>query len=133
GFPEGALFPSVVLAEPKKDEVLAWKPGSPERREATVTILDRKRNRTFEARVDLAKKRVQSLKPVEGVQPLVLIEEYDAVPRIVRADPRFIAAVKPPGIEDPSKVWIETWGVGEHRPEGSGRGAHSARYLLHAG
>src|SRR5262249_30081479 len=61
----------------EKDEVLAWQPGAPERREAAVTILDRKGNRTFEARVDLAKKRVLSLKPVEGVQPLVLMIVID--------------------------------------------------------
>ena len=129
GFPEGALFPSVVLAEPKKDEVLAWKPGAPERREAAVTILDRRGNRTFEARVDLATKRVLSLRPVEGVQPLVLTEEYDAVPRIVRADPRFIAAMKRRGIDDPSKVWIETWASGNIVPKGQ-EGARLLRAIF---
>jgi hypothetical protein len=51
---EGAFFPILVLREPPKAKVLAWKPGSSLRREAFAVVMDRPASRTYEAVVDLA-------------------------------------------------------------------------------
>src|SRR5258708_212287 len=69
-FPKGALFPLIALKEPPKDEVLRFEPGAPFRREAALVILDRPGNRTFEATVDLNKKKVVRWKAQPGKQPL---------------------------------------------------------------
>jgi primary-amine oxidase len=57
-------------------------------------------------------------KPLPGVQPLVLVEEYDEVPKIVKADPRWLEAMKKRGIRDVSKVWVDTWASGAFAPAG---------------
>jgi Cu2+-containing amine oxidase len=90
--PEGAFFPILVLREPPKTEVLAWKPGSSLWREAFAVVMDRPAGRTYEAVVDLASSRVLSWTPVPGVQDAVIEEEFDSVPQIVRKDPRWQAA-----------------------------------------
>ena len=48
--PAHALFPEIVLNEPPKAEVLAFKPGTPFRREAAVVVFDRPAGRTMAAR-----------------------------------------------------------------------------------
>ena len=52
-FPADALFATIVLKEPSKSDVLAYKPGAAIARQAFAVILDRPRNRTFEAVVDV--------------------------------------------------------------------------------
>ena len=49
---------------------------------------------------------------MKGVEPGVLIEEFDSPKAIVRADPRFQAAMKRRGIADLDGVQIDTWGAG---------------------
>ena len=124
-FPKGALFPLIALKEPPKTEVLAFKPGNPFRREALATVLDRAANKTYEAVVDLNAKKVASWKFVPGVQPLVLVTEYDEVPKIVKADPRWQASMKKRGFTDFEKIWVDTWALGSAPPKGS----HGARLL----
>jgi primary-amine oxidase len=125
-FPKGALFPMIALREPPKSEILAYKPGAPFRREAFATILDRAANQTYEAVVDLNGKKVVSFARKPGVQPLVLVSEYDLVPKIVKADPRWQAAMKKRGITDFDKVWVDTWATGNMYPK-SARGTRILR------
>ncbi|HEV3471383.1 MAG TPA: primary-amine oxidase [Pyrinomonadaceae bacterium] len=112
-FPETALFSTVQLNEPPKDEVLGFKAGAPFRREAFAIVLDREGNRTFEAVVDLRAKKVVSWKEVAGVQPLVFAGEYETLQQIVRADARWQAAMRRRGIEDFDKVAVDGWAVGQ--------------------
>src|SRR5258705_12652805 len=67
-FPEAAQFATMVLKEPPKTDVLAYAPGTPIARQAFAVILDRKRNRTFEAVADVKAPRVVSWTEVKGVQ-----------------------------------------------------------------
>src|SRR5215475_10620552 len=59
-FPKEALFSTIVLQEPPKQEVLEFKPGMPFRREAFAVVMDRVNNRVFETTVDLKASRVAS-------------------------------------------------------------------------
>src|SRR5260370_37854519 len=61
-----SFFASVLLREPAKDAVLAWKPGSAIPREADVVMLQE--GKTFEARVDLAARKLISWNEVKDVQ-----------------------------------------------------------------
>ncbi len=121
GFPAGALFSTIALKEPAKSEVLAFKSGSPLNRQAFSVILDRTNNRTFEATVDLKTERVVDWHEAKGMQPLVMDAEYKILPNIVKADPRWQAAMRKRGITDFEQVQIDGWAVGQIRPEFRGQ------------
>src|SRR5262245_65518369 len=48
-FPKAALFSTIVLNEPPKQEVLDFRPGIPFRRDAFSVVMDRVNNRAFQA------------------------------------------------------------------------------------
>jgi primary-amine oxidase len=110
--PAQAFFPTIALNEPPKAEVKAFKPGTPFRREAFVTVFDRAANRTFDAIVDLRAKKVASFTPIPGAQPMIMFEEFDRVPPLVRADPAFQAAMRKRGITNIDDVQIDPWAPG---------------------
>lgn len=129
--PEGSLYPTVALKEPPKAFVKAWKKGDPVPREAFVVVLDRVKNQTYEAVVDVKGRKVVSWKNIPGVQPGVLIEEFATPREIVRKDPKVIAAFKKRGIEDMENVQVDTWAPGILSPEERASGARLLRCLLY--
>jgi primary-amine oxidase len=116
-FPKEGLFPVFSLREPAKEEVLHYTPGQPFAREAFAVVLDRTANRTFEAVIDLRAGRVSSWKEVPGVQPMLLGGEYNLVPKLVRADARWQAAMRRRGIQDFENVMLDLWAPGYLGPE----------------
>jgi primary-amine oxidase len=110
--PAQAFFPTIALHEPAKAAVRAFTPGTPIRRQVFVVVFDRPSNRTFEAIVDLRDRRVVSFTPVPGVQPGILIDEFDRVPPLVRADPAFRDAMRKRGITNMDDVQIDPWAPG---------------------
>lgn len=108
----GTRFAQLLLNEPPKDEVLAYTPGAPFRREAFALGLDRAKNESFEAVIDLAGKKIVSMKSVTGAQPPVLIEEFTRGQEIVRADPRWQEAMKKRGITRFEDVQLDVWAPG---------------------
>ena len=116
-FPADGMFAALVLKEPDKSVVLAFKPGGSFARQAFAVILDRKGNRTFEALVDLPSARIAAWTPVKGVQPVVLEAEYDIFARIVKADPRWQAAMRKRGHENFDAVQVDFWAVGQVAPQ----------------
>jgi primary-amine oxidase len=125
-FPADARFATIVLKEPPKRDVLRFTPGAPIVRQAFAVILDRKRNRTFEAVVDLGTSRVVSWAEIKGVQPVVLETEYDTIVRVVKSDARWQAAMRKRGIDDFDKIQIDYWAVGQVSPQ------HRSARLLRA-
>jgi primary-amine oxidase len=121
GFPKTALFSTIQLNEPAKDVVMRFVPGSKVRREAFAIILDREGNRTFEAVIDLGGKSITSWKEIPDVQPLVFSGEYDVVDELVRADPRWQAAMRKRGITKFEDVAIDGWAVGQVESRFKGR------------
>jgi primary-amine oxidase len=106
------MFPYLLLKEPPKQEVLAWKEGEPFRREAFVEMYDRKANTTAEAIIDLRAGKISDYKDIPGVQPSVMLSEFDAVPPIVKADPRFAEAMHRRGITNLDDIAIDIWAYG---------------------
>ena len=98
GFPADALFSTIVLNEPSKESILAWRPGDPFRREAFAIVMDRPRTRTYEGVVGLRDSSVRSWREIPGVQPQVFVVEYNIVPLIVKADPRWQEAMRRPAV-----------------------------------
>ena len=105
------LFSSVLLHEPVKDTVLAWKEGDPIPREADV-ILEAE-GATIEARVDLVARKLEFFKQVPGVQAPITESELDTMVEVANKDPRVIAALKRHGVTDLTGVRCEpipiTW------------------------
>src|SRR5437868_1123716 len=109
---EASRYATIMLREPPKAEVLAFKPGSAFRREAFAVVFERAANKTFEAVVDLNKKSLLSWKEVTGVQPEFLIEDFLLVQQIVQNDPQWQAAMRKRGISDFKNVQIDAWASG---------------------
>jgi primary-amine oxidase len=80
------LFASVLLHEPPKDKVLAWKSGDPISREADVILL--RKGATFEALVDIAGHKLESWKEVPGAQAPIIRSEFRELGEIIKKDPR---------------------------------------------
>ena len=120
-FPKIALFSTVQLNEPPKSEVLTFKAGAAFRREAFAIVLDREKNKTYEAIIDLRANKIASWKEIAGVQPLVFFGEYDTLQQIVKADARWQAAMRKRGITDFDKVAVDGWAVGQVDPHFTGR------------
>ncbi|MDB5099526.1 MAG: Copper amine oxidase protein [Cyanobacteria bacterium RYN_339] len=111
-FPAGGIFAILDLEEAPKAQVLAWKPGKDNHRTVKTTIYSRKEHRTYEAHADLQTGKVLDWKAVDGVQPMVMMEEYPIATDAVRADKRWQEAMKKRGIKDLSKVGIDGWAAG---------------------
>ena len=99
------LFSSVLLHEPAKDQVLAWKQGDLLPREADV-ILEAE-GKTIEGRVDIAGGKLEFWKEVVGVQAPITESELDTMSDVAKQDPRVIAALKGHGITDLTSVRCE--------------------------
>jgi len=93
-----SFFASVLLREPAKDFVLGWKEGSAIPREADVVMLQK--GKTFEARVDLAARKLTSWRQVEGVQAPFLSSEMFGADETIKKDPRVLEALKKRGFTD---------------------------------
>ena len=114
GFPSGARFALLALAEPVKAEVLAHQPGAAAARLVFAVVYDRAGNRTFEGVVDVVDPALPSLRSwreVAGVQPVVLAEEGLEVEEIVEADSRVLRAYARRGLVAET-VHVDYWAVG---------------------
>ena len=120
-FPKVVLFSTVVLNEPPKEEVLNYKAGMPVHREAFAVVFDRVNNKTYESIIDLGIKKIISWKLVPDAQPLVFLSEYDQLGPIIKADPRWQAAMRKRGINDFDNVQIDGWAVGQVDEKYTGR------------
>jgi len=96
------LFASVLLHNPPKDQVLAWKPGEPVFREAEVVLL--RKGMTIEALVDLAGHKLESWKERPDVQAPLIDSEFHALEETMKKDPQVLAALRKRGITDLAPV-----------------------------
>jgi primary-amine oxidase len=92
------FFTSVLLREPAKDLVLSWTEGTPIPREADVILLQR--GKTFEARVDLAARKLISWQEKTDVQAPFLASEMFGADEAIKNEPLVIEALKKRGFTD---------------------------------
>ena len=107
------------LEEPTKAEMKAHAAGQSLPRRAFFIILDARNGESFEAVVDIGGRRVDrwSKVPTDRApygQPPVMIEEFFRCEAIVKADPRWRAAIKRRGLtdDDIEKVQIDPFSSG---------------------
>jgi primary-amine oxidase len=109
---QNSLLPYVVLKELPKNEVQGFQSGQEFRREAFVEIYQRDTGKLFESTVNLRKSVLADYHEVSGMQPSVMLSEFDAVPPIVKADPRFVKAMQRRGIKNLDDVAVDIWAYG---------------------
>ncbi|HYW41612.1 MAG TPA: primary-amine oxidase [Bryobacteraceae bacterium] len=107
--PAAPRFSMIALDEPPKEMVLR---NAETPRRAFAVVYDAAGNRTWEAIADLNAKRVDSWKEIPGAQPPVGGADSSAADRIVRADPRWRAALQARGIRDMNAVVTIAWPAG---------------------
>lgn len=105
-------FPCVTLHEPPKSVVLNFQAGDPIEREAFLILLDNATGQTYEAVVSLSQSKVTSWTPIPAVQPNIMADELAECEAVVKADPRFRAALEKRGITDLELVVVDPWAIG---------------------
>lgn len=92
---EKTEFSSILLQEPPKAEVLAWKPGMPFVRKVDVVLLTD--GKAYAAVVDVSASKLESWAELTKDQTPVSASGFDDV---LKKDPRVLAALKARGITD---------------------------------
>lgn len=105
-------FVTVVLKEPAKDIVLNYVTGTPITREAFIIILDNETEKTYEAVVSITEQEVTSWEHIPGVQPSIMLDEFEECEQVVKDNPEFQAALLKRGITDSSLVMVDPWSAG---------------------
>jgi primary-amine oxidase len=98
-----AEFANLTLEEPPKADVLKWQPGQSFTRVAFAIV--RQNKETYEARIDLANKKVLSFKQLAGVEAPVLDKEWRAARDAFMHDPRFTKAMQARGYPNLNDVF----------------------------
>jgi primary-amine oxidase len=99
---EDTHYASVLLHEPAKDVVLAWKSGQPVLREADATLM--RKGKTIEARVDIAARKLEFWKEVPGVQAPIFVSEILGMSDTILADERVKKALAKRGYTDLNQI-----------------------------
>lgn len=95
---EKTIFASVLLREPIKSEVLAWKPGRPIARRADVVLLTE--GKSYEATVDIGAGKLEAYMELKGAQAPVSEGEMHGFDDVLKKDPQVADALKKRGITD---------------------------------
>ena len=95
---EKTIFASVLLDEPAKSEVLAWKPGMAIPRKADVVLLTE--GKSYAAVVDIAVGKIVSYTELKKDQAPVTETEMHSYDDVLKKDPRIVEALTKRGITD---------------------------------
>ncbi|KAH0544410.1 hypothetical protein FGG08_001436 [Glutinoglossum americanum] len=121
----GPLFyNAVTLYEPRKVEMLAWLAGREHanrpNRVADIVAIG-KGSRVYDGLVDLKEGKVIKWGSLEGVQPLITMEDLQVVEHVCRTDLKVIEQCRILGIpkEDMYKVYCDPWTIGYDERFGS--------------
>jgi primary-amine oxidase len=95
---EKTIFASVLLHEPAKAEVMAWKPGKPIPRKVDVVLLTD--GKSYEALVDLLANKLEAYKELKNFQAPMSETEMHSFDDVLKNDPRVVEALTKRGILD---------------------------------
>ncbi|KAI9762668.1 MAG: Copper amine oxidase [Chaenotheca gracillima] len=114
----GSLFyNAITLWEPRKAEMLKWLTDPTHvvrpHRVADVVAIG-KGSKVYDGLVDLDESKIVKWETVDGVQPLITMEDLQFVEHICREDPKVIEQCGLIGIpkEDMGKVYCDPWTIG---------------------
>ncbi|MGH7720399.1 MAG: primary-amine oxidase [Gemmatimonadaceae bacterium] len=108
----GHALSTLALREPPKEQVLAFAPGDPIRRQALAVVVAPAAGMTSEAVIDLGAARLVSWRDVPGAHARTTNSEYRLVARLLRADSAWRRALRVRGIADLDSVFVGLWAYG---------------------
>src|SRR5437764_2021479 len=114
---EKVRFGTVTLREPPKEVVLNFKPGNPITREAFVILLDNADGAVYEATISITEGKVTSWRPIPGVQPSIMLDEFFECEQMLKKNPEFQAALRKRGITNMDLVMVDPWSAGNYGAE----------------
>ncbi|UOQ46630.1 primary-amine oxidase [Gracilibacillus caseinilyticus] len=109
---ESFRFVSVSLYEPSKERVLQFKEGDPIEREAFMTLIDNKEEKSYEAIVSISREKVLKWEHIPDVQPGIMADEFLQCEQVVKNNPEMQAAFRKRGIEDIDLIMADPWSAG---------------------
>ena len=111
---DGTLFVGIVLHEPDKSALAAWKPGDPVERRVRATVVPGPENTVCEAIVNLATGTIESWTQVNDVRPTLLMAESANAVFTTMQHPEYIAALERRGITEEMRanIQIDPWPAG---------------------
>src|SRR5262245_49456847 len=111
-------FVTVTLAEPSKDVVRSFKPGTAIPRQAFVIGIDRGKGEAYEGIVDLVEGTVERFDALPaGIQPPISLDEFTECEEAIKRSPEFLAALKKRGASDVQLVMVDPWSAGMYGTE----------------
>ena len=110
--PDGCSVAHILLAEPPKDELAAWRPGDPVHREVTALVVPGPELTMVELVVSVTERQVVDRRVIEGMRPTLLFGESFAVMVACTEHPEYRAALARRGITDLTHVQIDPWPAG---------------------
>ncbi len=100
----------ISLSEPEKRDVLEWREGAPQARRAFAIL--RTKGQTYEAVVDLGAGRLESWRWRPGAQPAIHSGEWERAQALVKADPRWRAAMVARGYDRFEEIFCDSLSAG---------------------
>ncbi|KAJ2987755.1 hypothetical protein NUW58_g4332 [Xylaria curta] len=120
----GELFFNVVsLHEPRKAEMTRWLENASAPRPTRIAdvVVVAPGGKVYDGFVDLASGAIIKWELLDGLQPIITMEELIAVEHVCRKDPKVIEQCEISGIpkEDMDKVYCDPWTIGYDERHGS--------------
>ncbi|KAF7516775.1 hypothetical protein G7054_g14024 [Neopestalotiopsis clavispora] len=118
------FFNVVALQEPRKAEMTAWLQGSssaPKPKRVADVVVIAPGGKVYDGLIDMEAEKITSWELLDGLQPIITMEELIAVEHVCRKDPKVIEQCKLSGIpeEDMHKVYCDPWTIGYDERHGS--------------
>jgi primary-amine oxidase len=110
--PEGVLFANITLAEPPKDVVRSFVPGTPLDRRVDLVLVLGPEASVVRSEVSLATGEVTRFEHVPEARPALLFEESLLAIVALKQDPAWQEAMRRRGITDFDKVQVDPWPAG---------------------
>jgi primary-amine oxidase len=128
-FSSEVRFPVMRAQEPIKADWIAGRVGSD--RVAYCALFDPAKALLSEVLINITQAKILSVVDLPNIKPPVLLEEYSRARTIIRADPRWQAAVRKRGVNDLGDVFVDMWAPGLMSAEESRPGQRLLRGLTY--
>jgi len=111
GLGEDLLFQTIALHEPPKRDVIDFVRGARITREASVVVLNYKREEIYELDISLETEEILRCEHMPGVQPAFIFDDFNEWESRITHAPVFVEALKKRGIDNPDLVMIDPWPI----------------------
>jgi ATP/maltotriose-dependent transcriptional regulator MalT len=110
---DGGRIHGVELVEPDDKEIVLGFDGAPSARRLRFIVADRESGQAEEVVIDPDHGSVER-QQITGGQAAITLEEFDRAEALCKADPRYARALAERGIDDPSLVIVDLYGIGAY-------------------